>query len=303
MMRVLVIVLSFLTLTFGLLLLQPSANMAVNTTQQTAQAIPVAAGQVTRGQTELLQIATAPIRQPEPQSVSSGLNVAVTQVAVTQPEKPVNRAVVVPDQNADELRSMTNGILAGLGIATTEPGQEIQVASLTNTSTDDSGQRAMTNSVLSGLRAATGKSEGTESLQSIIVQALRAGESDAYIDALLNAAKIKGEIQVPEALVTNTGKVDTSVILASIIQSATGAPAKPTVSVGGPGVEVRVVQHINGTVQYQFYTVQSGDSLGAIAIKFYGDMREYKTIYEANRQVIVSPDRIRAGQRLSIPTL
>ncbi|MDQ7069989.1 MAG: LysM peptidoglycan-binding domain-containing protein [Rhodobacterales bacterium] len=298
MMRVLVIVLSFLTLTFGLLLLQPAADTAINTPQETAQVFPVAAGQVTRGQTELLQIATAPIRQPEPQPVSSGRN-----VAVTQPEKPTTRAVVVPDQQVDELRSMTNGILAGLGIATTDPAQEIQVASLTNTATDASGQRAMTNNVLSGLRAATGKSEGTETLQTIIVQALQAGESDAYIDALLNAAKIKGEIQVPEALVTNTGKVDTSVILASIIQGATGEPAKPTASVGGPGVEVRVVQHINGTVQYQFYTVQSGDSLGAIAIKFYGDMREYKTIYEANRQVIVSPDRIRAGQRLSIPAL
>lgn len=297
MMKILVIVLSFLTLTFGLLLLQPGvpgqAVTAMRDVVEPAPAsmpAPMTVGQVTRAQTELIQIAAAPIRP------------------VLSAPAPQPRVQIAARQGGDDLRVMTNDILAGLGIAPSaaiEPNaavEDVQFASLT-VATGDAAQRSMTNSVLSGLRAATTKPTRGESIQTIIVQALREGQSDAYIDALLNEATMAGRIQVPAALVTNTGKVDTSIILASIIEGATGKPQARAAAVGGPGVEVRVVQRIDGTVQYQFYTVQPGDSLGAIAVKFYGDMRRYTTIYEANRQVLLSPDRIRAGQRLSIPAL
>jgi len=64
---------------------------------------------------------------------------------------------------------------------------------------------------------------------------------------------------------------------------------------------VRVVQRADETEQYRFYTVGAGDSLGAIAIKFYGDARFYAAIFDANRAILSSPDRIRTGQRLVIP--
>jgi len=54
-------------------------------------------------------------------------------------------------------------------------------------------------------------------------------------------------------------------------------------------------------VQYQFYTVGVGDSLGAIAVKFYGDVAKFNMIFEANRTILSSPDKIRVGQRLVIP--
>lgn len=55
------------------------------------------------------------------------------------------------------------------------------------------------------------------------------------------------------------------------------------------------------TPQYDIYTVDGGDSLGAIAIRFHGDVRHYTAIFDANRVQLASPDRIRAGQRLWIP--
>ena len=49
------------------------------------------------------------------------------------------------------------------------------------------------------------------------------------------------------------------------------------------------------------YTVQSGDSLSAIARREYGDANAWQRIYEANRDQLSDPDLIHPGQVLKIP--
>jgi len=49
------------------------------------------------------------------------------------------------------------------------------------------------------------------------------------------------------------------------------------------------------------YTVVAGDSLSKIAKKLYGDASKWKTIYEANQDLIKNPDLIRPGQTFKIP--
>ena len=49
----------------------------------------------------------------------------------------------------------------------------------------------------------------------------------------------------------------------------------------------------------QTYTVQRGDTLSAIAKRFYGHASEYRRIAAANN--IADPDVIRHGQQLIIP--
>ena len=49
------------------------------------------------------------------------------------------------------------------------------------------------------------------------------------------------------------------------------------------------------------YTVQSGDTLSKIAKQFYGNANEYMKIFEANRDQLTDPDKIRPGQNLIIP--
>jgi hypothetical protein len=49
------------------------------------------------------------------------------------------------------------------------------------------------------------------------------------------------------------------------------------------------------------YTVAKGDTLEKIAAKFYGDSKKWRGIYEANRDVLKSPNRIYPGQKLMIP--
>ncbi len=51
----------------------------------------------------------------------------------------------------------------------------------------------------------------------------------------------------------------------------------------------------------EYYEIQSGDSLSAIAKKYYGKGSEYPRIFEANREVIKDPDLIFPGQKIRIP--
>ena len=50
------------------------------------------------------------------------------------------------------------------------------------------------------------------------------------------------------------------------------------------------------------YTVQAGDTLSAIAKAQLGDANKYQKIFEANRDVLSDPDKIKPGQVLKIPS-
>ena len=49
------------------------------------------------------------------------------------------------------------------------------------------------------------------------------------------------------------------------------------------------------------HTVQAGDTLSAIAKKYYGSANDYMEIFNANRDQLTDPDKIRPGQVLKIP--
>lgn len=53
----------------------------------------------------------------------------------------------------------------------------------------------------------------------------------------------------------------------------------------------------------QFHTVVSGDTLGKIAKKYYGNAMKYPVIFEANKPMLKDPDLIYPGQVLRIPHL
>ncbi|MCM5662422.1 peptidoglycan-binding protein LysM [Galbibacter mesophilus] len=57
----------------------------------------------------------------------------------------------------------------------------------------------------------------------------------------------------------------------------------------------------NKEPEAQFHTVVSGDTLGKIAKKFYGNAMKYPVIFEANKPMLKDPDKIYPGQVLRIP--
>jgi nucleoid-associated protein YgaU len=51
----------------------------------------------------------------------------------------------------------------------------------------------------------------------------------------------------------------------------------------------------------QYHTVARGDTLSAVAKKFYGNANAYPKIFEANKPMLSHPDKIYPGQVLRIP--
>lgn len=59
----------------------------------------------------------------------------------------------------------------------------------------------------------------------------------------------------------------------------------------------------NPEPEAQYHDVVRGDTLSAIAKKYYGDANKYPVIFEANKPMLTHPDKIYPGQKLRIPTL
>jgi LysM repeat protein len=49
------------------------------------------------------------------------------------------------------------------------------------------------------------------------------------------------------------------------------------------------------------YTVKAGDTLSGIAKQFYGHANDYMEIFNANKDQLTDPDKIKPGQVLKIP--
>jgi nucleoid-associated protein YgaU len=69
------------------------------------------------------------------------------------------------------------------------------------------------------------------------------------------------------------------------------AAAAAAAAAGGP----------TSTAAARTYTVQAGDNLSKISKQFYGDANKYMKIFEANKDKLTDPDKVRAGIELIIP--
>ncbi|MGB2715155.1 MAG: LysM peptidoglycan-binding domain-containing protein [Vicinamibacterales bacterium] len=85
-----------------------------------------------------------------------------------------------------------------------------------------------------------------------------------------------------------------------------GAPPEPrpdfsNVSAGGSSTAPAAPQPTATIGSDRTYVVVKGDSLSKIAKREYGDAKKWRTIYEANKDLIKDPDLIYPGQTLKIP--
>ena len=281
----------------GLIIFRPFADD--DTVAQDPLGVPIEeTAEVTRASTpEISSLAQAAV------SATAPIPAAAPATALIDALIDAPRCIDVARPNTDDTRlsDMTNNVLAELGFAGVEA-----------VTTNSQVQRQSTSEILAGIEAATGQRsilEERDTLEAIVIAALRAGETDESIDIIINDAAASGNVAVPAILVTSDGRVDTHVLLRNIVtqaQVAAGgsAPAAPEATPENTqGMEVRVVQRATDAVQARFYTVQSGDSLGAISITFFASSEYYDVIFQANKGLLSSPDRIRVGQRLVIPQL
>jgi nucleoid-associated protein YgaU len=68
-----------------------------------------------------------------------------------------------------------------------------------------------------------------------------------------------------------------------------------------PAAAAAAVGAARSTPAARTYTVQPGDSLSKISKQFYGDATQYMKIFDANKDKLSDPDKVRAGMELLIP--
>ena len=70
-----------------------------------------------------------------------------------------------------------------------------------------------------------------------------------------------------------------------------------------PDWKTEVVAEITatGAAAEETYTVKAGDTLSKIAKQFLGDASAYQAIFDANRDQLSDPDKIKPGRVLKIP--
>ncbi len=79
---------------------------------------------------------------------------------------------------------------------------------------------------------------------------------------------------------------------------------KAILALGNVDHVATVVDHITLDTpepESRMYTVKSGDNLSKIAKEMYGDANQYPKIFDANKPMLSSPDKIYPGQVLRIP--
>jgi nucleoid-associated protein YgaU len=126
---------------------------------------------------------------------------------------------------------------------------------------------------------------------------------DLVDSALVNTVKERlsetGEIMVNVANEYRTADESTT-SLGTVMDAYTNATGDWTVpdAPASPPPESGIPRHPTPAVRT--HTVVSGDTLGAIAERFYGQARRYQQIADANH--VANPDRIYPGQVLKIPS-
>jgi len=107
------------------------------------------------------------------------------------------------------------------------------------------------------------------------------GVANLSVEVKDGVASLSGEASSAEAL-------EKAVLMAGNVE---GISEVKFDDVTAPAAEVAV----------EYYEIVAGDTLWAIAKKFYGDGSLYMKIFEANREVIKDPDKIYVGQKIRIP--
>ncbi len=85
------------------------------------------------------------------------------------------------------------------------------------------------------------------------------------------------------------------------ILRSVGAPVDPKSEEATSSASEGAVATATAEPSVRTHTVESGDTLWAIAEKYYGDGNQYPKIFGANRDQLDNPDLIHPGQELKIP--
>jgi len=188
---------------------------------------------------------------------------------------------------------------------------------------DDAGLRQLTDDVVARLERlkkqetentdgnlAPATSDLRQAIEVLVATATSKGKSSDYIQSLIDGA-LTGRNAVPAALAGPDGKLDTRLLLKSVM------PKKNAAKVGTHAdsymaaleSESRSLSLKNSKPgksaaskkKRMYIIVRKGDNLSKIALRVYGDPLGFARIYRANRNLLANVNILSIGQRLIIP--
>lgn len=101
---------------------------------------------------------------------------------------------------------------------------------------------------------------------------------------------------------TNKAAFQKCVLMAGNVQGVIDVYATGLVPYVEPAAATATATAAPVEPEPQYYVIEKGDTLWAIAKKFLGNGNRYPEIFEANKEVILDPDKIFPGQKIIIPT-
>lgn len=298
MLRVFIIVTAFLTITLGLLIAQSDKRMGdVPRVAQGGVGAPISTQVVSRDLTglddlveltrpEIVALPVFPAVSPSPQDLLADIYIPGT-IAEAE-EVPLKEAMIHHNQPitnaADVLSALDKAVLKASEALEIEQeiAREFDVVSV-DTVAGDNKFLALTQDIVGKLVDARHTAPvDIPGLRQLVSEALMTHKSGSEIDAILVKAVRSGDILVPGTMLRADGRVDTKMILATLVEK-TNAQTAPTKS----------VHHV----------VIRSDSLASISKSHYGTTAYANFIRDANRSLIPQAGILTAGQTLVLPSL
>ncbi|MDO8603354.1 MAG: LysM peptidoglycan-binding domain-containing protein [Candidatus Omnitrophota bacterium] len=109
-----------------------------------------------------------------------------------------------------------------------------------------------------------------------------------------NRGYLQGKVSPEKEVYVSKGKEE-KVPLTTRFGGGIGAARMPQI------VYMEPASSSGNDASKEYYVVQKGDTLQKISQKFFGTTQKWAGIYEANKHILKSPDRIRPGQKIIIP--
>lgn len=272
MIRVLAFMGVFMLSIVGLVLLQPGNGVSFSPfageeVTRTDSAALLGTQVQTSEQIETQQTVTAALVQPQAQEAPA-VTVAATQVT---------------------------GQLAALQKLQKATDASLNQKAMTSAQGD---MRALTSTVLAGLRGGqktTGS--GANALVNVVSKAINNAPNDDFYSAVQREARY-GTVEFNKMAMVGAAR-DTADVKKRWIENARQKSKAMADATAFMTSGTKKTPGFDDTV----HIVKRGDSLMKLSIRYYGRTLDYQVIFEANRDVLESPDKIRVGQKLKIPPM
>ena len=250
---------------------------------------------------------TAVSAEPSPASLEQFVAASIEQDVTRQQSPDLLTTSGAPALAEPEVPTLEAAVLQGLMPTPTvgkltEEERRVKAREALNIVSRNK-MRMLREGVLAGVYTVEAATENGQ--RRIVLKTINADLTSKTMGDLLKKAADEGRIEIPASLNTADGNVDMDTLLFNLVQTSLaedgteeGAEAARELSRRAFAASNAKTQAVKGG---RVYVVEPGDSLAYISLQFYGRPSDYGRIFEANRSLLKTPDRIQIGQRLIIP--